>query len=674
MKMRSILATIASAVAVVMSSPCFGMDANDFKYAQLGDVPANSMVCTNMPSVISSVADEVNEKQDKFILGKNLQRGSTVFKLTLDRTDSIGGVDQFPYDTPIYSTGTNFMSQVTLYDYVTRQIPELDPLQNKVGARLDTVEGNLVVLFRYNDQETYVPVLSAEAVDKLIIDVVPDEQTACGYSHPYDWRVAWEILSDTSDSSDVTTAMSTNVVGMVIEDVTKIGTTLSKVKLSVDYLDEINVAPFNEVTYTILSGDATIEGDILTANSSGVVRVRATNNLGESRDVEVSCYRYTTIDRYSRHIDDLHPPRDRINDWHLDLLTRYRANPTTNRVYYTWNEPTSTKHIGYTGDQFGGQYGKHFFPYQHMTCNSGGGTGFWSTHGIISKHVLLAANHYGDWNHSRAKGMTVYVNWDNKFSGRTAVKLLQYVNLNTWAKEHGFTGTDASMGDIGVYVCRTLDEENVGIPDECLPYLATTDWLNATYGYNYVTNQYGGSVNNNTGISCISLNQGATIGLRYCTGGMTGSGMWSGHGTAFIETWNPPNYSTDSEDPIKTYMQRKDIALYARRTGWHNVVLGDSGQPVFLYDPSLTVPGKTYDFGDGPEPLVRPILLWSYCSPVSSTPVSLHLNVLRAFCESIGDSLDHVLGDIDSQSTDSATTYERAKKATEDMHYGPNAE
>lgn len=656
MKLGKIFTAIAAAA---MSFASFGMDASAFKYSEFGDVPAKSIVCTNLQEVMTGVAQEVNEKQDKFILGKNLQRGSTVFKLTLGSTDSLGGTDMFPYKSPIYSTGTNFLSNAKIYDYETREIPEIDPLDNLIGARLDDENGQLVVRFRYNNQEAYVPVTGASPVDKLILDVVLDGTQAVGYSHPYDWRLIWSPLDEMDQSEVVESTTSTNILH-VTETRTINGLKLTKVKLGIDYMDEINIPEFHDINYSIVNGDATVDGDVVTAQDSGVVNVRATNDLGESRDAEVSVYRYMSQHKYSRFTEDVNANRDRINDWHLNLLNLYRANPTTNRVYYTWNDPTSTKHIGYKGDQFGGQWGKHFFPYQHMTCNSGGGTGFWSTHGIISKHVLLAANHYGDWNHSRAKGMTVYVNWDNKFSGKTAVKLVQYVNLNTWAKENGFTGTDAAMGDIGVYVCRTLDDENVGIPDECLPYIATPDWLNATYGYNWQTNAWGSS--DSGGLCCISLNQGATVGLR-----STGSLTWSGHST--ITTEGKLNYATDLEDPVSDsnyssggHCYRKDIALVARRCGFHSVVLGDSGQPVFLYDPAYTVPGKYYDFGNGNEPLVRPMILWSYCSPAGSTSVGLHIKVLKAFCESIGDSLDYILGDPE-QSSDTAVVYENAKAA-----------
>ena len=128
MKLGKIITAIAAAA---MSFASFGMNASDFKYSEFGDVPAKSIVCTNLQEVMTGVASEVNEKQDKFILGKNLQRGSTVFKLTLGNTDSLGGTGMFPYKSPIYSTGTNFLSNVKIYDYETREIPEIDP---PVGA------------------------------------------------------------------------------------------------------------------------------------------------------------------------------------------------------------------------------------------------------------------------------------------------------------------------------------------------------------------------------------------------------------------------------------------------------------------------------------------------------------------------------------------------------------
>ena len=40
------------------------------------------------------------------------------------------------------------------------------------------------------------------------------------------------------------------------------------------------------------------------------------------------------------------------------------------------------------------------------------------------------------------------------------------------------------------------------------------------------------------------------------------------------------------------------------------------------------------------------------------------LAVIKAFCESIGDTLDHVLGDIDTQSSDSDVIKQRAAELT----------
>ena len=80
--------------------------------------------------------------------------------------------------------------------------------------------------------------------------------------------------------------------------------------------------------------------------------------------------------------------------------------------------------------------------------------------------------------------------------------------------------------------------------------------------------------------------------------------------------------------------------------------MGDSGKPVFLYDPALTT-GQTYDFndGNGPVPLLRPILLACHTTVGGGTSVSRMIKVIKAYVESEGDTLQYVLGDPDKQTT-----------------------
>lgn len=666
MKLKNIFRCAVAAVGVAACAMpnAYAIESDAFKYVPFGDVAASAQICTNMPEVMSAVATEINEKQDKFILGKNLERGSTVFKIVPEEVDTLGGTNKFPFLPAVYSTGTNFMDQISLYDYKTQPIDKVDQTKNLVGAQLTHDENDqLVLYFRYNDQDAYVGIKSIEPVDKLIIDVKLDDPVTYGYSHPYDWRVTWKALTDTSESIETSSSVGTSKVGQVYHVYDTYTVTGSKVQLGSEYMDEVNTPNFNVNKYRVDSGPATIDGSVLTATDSGVVNVSAIADNGDTRSTPVSIYQYSKTTSYANWSTDLLPARRRINDYHLNMLQKYRSNPTTNRTYSTWNSPTSTKHVGYKGDQFTGQYGKHFFPYQHISSSSGS-TGFWSTHGPISKHVMLVANHYGDWNHGRAKGMTLYLNYDGKFSGKTAIKLLEYVNLNTWAKENGFTGTDAACGDVGVYLCRTLDDENVGIPDECLPYLATPDYLNKTYGYSPTCKVTWSPMFNNMtetaiGVPGIALNQAATVSLR-CINGVT----WSSWSNPFRE-----GTIDTSDDPVVGYF-RTDIGKLARLCGWHSTVIGDSGQPVYLYDPALTT-GLTYDFGegDGPEPLLRPILLASHTTAGGGTSVGKCLKVIKAYCESVGDTLDYVLGDIENDSNDTEVITANAEAALEDLKF-----
>ena len=641
----------------------------DFKRVPYGNIPAAQPMVTNVDEVVAAMEKKVDNKADNFILGKNLSASTEYYKLTPSATDSEGGSNRYPYLPFVYSSTTNNPLNAVLYDSKLNRIPGISSTEDGVGSYMtvDADTGAIRLEFKVNGNQISCPVDTIETVVGKVIDAEIEDPTTYGYSNPHDWKVRWQALDDYDEATAVSEEQSTNRVGQVYTTTKSETLTNGKAELYISYLDEVNAPDFGNITYEVVSGDATIDNNVLTANASGVVKVKATTDIGTVRNVDVSLYQNKREATYSRYTTDLLASRKRVNDYHYNMLLNYRSNPTTNRVYSTWNEPQYVRHIGYNGDQFRGQYGKHFFPYQHMTSQSGG-SGWWSHHGVISKHVLLAANHYGDWNHSRARNMKTYLNWDGKFSGQCPIRLIKYVNLNTWATENGFEGTDTAMGDLGVYVISTAEFDggaNNGIPDECLPYLATADYLNSTYGIHSAimsTNSSGIATYEieKSSLCCISFNQSATIGLRRTSGP-----TWSDY-------YNPYSEGTMdfSDDPVTSDYFREDIAKLARRCGWHNVVMGDSGQPIFIYDPALTT-GLTHDFGEGAgaEPLLRPILISCYTTPGSGPSVARCLKVLKAFCASVGDELPYVLGDPDTQSTDNDVIRDNAIEATKHLSW-----
>ena len=659
--------------AVAVSTTLFGVvEDGDFNTTPIGSIPLRQPIVTNVEEVIKKVDQEIGDKADKFLPGANLSFQSELYKLTPGDVDSGGGTGRFPYLPYVYSTSTNNMNSATLYDFNLQKLSVMSSTDDLIGANLGIDEfGTLMLLFRVDGAEVSVHVESVETVLNSVLSATTEDQITYGYSHPHDWNVYWEALDDmdTTHTELISETWSTNVVGQVIKTLSFGTFKNGSAELSIRYFDEVNLPNFGTVEFTKISGPGTISGNILHTEENGVVVVRATTELGTYRDCPISMFTWASYKSENYFMEDLLPARKRIHDYHYALLEKYRSNPTTNRNYTTWSEEGGNKHIGWNGDMYNGNYGKHLFPYQHRTVNNGGGSGWWSTHGIISKHVLLAVNHYGDWNHSRAKNMTTYVNYDNKFSGKTPVKCIKYVNLNTWAQEHGFSGTDAAMGDLGAYIISTADYDggaNLGIPDECLPYLATADYLNATYGMVYEGTN---SVFQSAGLACVTLNQASMVGL-----GSTQGPGWSGVGRNGHEGIDDPEIIPVERTPYLARF-RRDIAMMIARCGFHRVVIGDSGQPSFIYDPALTT-GLTYDFGegDGPEPLLRPILLTAYTSTGGGTSVAMHLNVIKAFCESVGDTLDYVLGDIDTQSTDSTVVKDNAIEFTKALKMGPNAD
>ena len=610
MQVRSLIKT-AAIIATSSMLSAFGVD---IKTAQLGDVRGDVEIITNGVEVVGSITNDLLNKADKFIVGKNLSKSDVYYKI--ETSD-----DNFPYKPYVYVSTTNVTMAPVIYDQNMVKIPDIDPTTDGVGARLERelVTGNYYLVYK-----------SGTEVGALVTGITPSV------------RNDYDITDATKHT------FKTNAVGQIIDTFSSYSLKKLVADLFINYFDEVNQPNFSAVSFEVLDGPGVISNNVLIASESGVVTVRGTADNGEYRDAPVSMYTFYSENAFSTYTADALAARKRVNDYHLNFLQLYRSNPTTNRSYATWNSPENTKHVGNPGDMFTGTYGKHFFPYQHTTANSGGDASWWWSHTPISKHVVLAAHHYG-WNHSRILNGYAYCNWDGKFSGKVQVKYLQYIGLSEWAAAHGFDGTDAQCGDIGVFIVRTMDDENVGIPDECLPYLATLDWLYQTYG-SYPISGYSTEGH----IPFISLNQANMVGLR------------SGYTLTDFSSWgnvaceDRPVY-TDGN--ILDMLFRTDLYNYVRLGGWHGPVMGDSGKPVFLYDPALTT-GLTYDFGEGagPEPLLRPILLACHTTVAGGTSVPRMLKIIKAFCNSVGDTLDHVLGNPDEQSTDSDVNKQRAQE------------
>lgn len=594
--------------------------------ANFGSIPGNRQVTTNFTQVIDDLVYNIVRKQDRFLIGANLDTSDVYYKLTLASSSTEDGVaptleylyaSQLGEGAAIY--GPN-MKRLSDFDgakgwrYIVND--EGTPLMESINSR-----GNV-------DYWTF----TTSPVTGAVIKAVWTPPSSYDFSHPQDWRIVWRALDDPDTSIVDTETPTTNHAGQIKTEYTVNVIKNNKAELGIQYFDEVNLPNFTFQGFEVVDGPGSIEGNTLTATESGVVTVRGTASNGQSRSCPVSMYQWISSSGYSNYSGDVLPERDRINDYHLSKLQAFRANPTTNRYYTTWNSPESTKHYGNPADTFTGEYGRQFFPYQHTTANSGGDASFWWSHGIISKHVVLAAAHYG-WNHNRILNGYAYVNWDGKFSGKLQVKYKKYTNLSEWASSNGFEGSDAQCGDLGVFLIETIGNDNAGIPDECLPYLATADYLNSTY-------KRAGNITDY--IPVITLNQANMIGLR-CGWGSD----WSNWGNVACE-----GIKIYEDGIIRDEKYRSDLYDYVRKGGWHSPIMGDSGKPVFLYDPALTT-GQTYDFndGNGPVPLLRPILLACHTSVGAGTSVSRMIKVIKAYVESEGDTLQYVLGDPDKQTT-----------------------
>lgn len=480
-----------------------------------------------------------------------------------------------------------------------------------------------------------------------IVKSIKYKETQYNFAQPQDWKISWEALNTTIENTDV--AELTNVTltsGCVISKNQADVVRNSQMRLVPYYFDEVNLPNFVIDKWEIIEGGATIAGDVLTPTVSSrdnVIRVKGTASSGAIRYGYVPTTRWRETVSYDVYKSDapFAVARKRVNDYLKDLLQSYRLDPTTNYHYTTWAEPSATHHYSNVGDRWIGQFGSKFYPYQHMGVNKNGDNSFWWAHAPVSKHVLIGAKHY-TWNNSRILNGYEYFNYDKKFSGIAQVKVLKYYDLDTWAKDHGFEGTDANTGDLTLFV---VEGE---IPDECLPYIATADYLNATYGVDY-------NDPDSSRIPGISLNQANMVTVRSC-------GMGGNWGRCYAGGPTEKSNVQYEDGIVKSSILREDIYQLTQLGKWHRVVTGDSGHPTYIFDPALTT-GLVDTDG---TPLLRPILLSTYTSAAGGGgDVPRTCKIIKAFCEWVGDSLPYTLGDVDNAPTDANVIREHAKSAME---------
>ena len=639
MRLRTLIAA-ASLIASASISNVFGVDV---KTAQLGDLPAETTMITNGLELVGSLTNAIGAKADKFILGKNLSSETTLYRLEIDDASF-----RAKFGTgSVIATTTNVNGTVIFFNEQMKRAYDNSYLASN-GSSLSFVyveEGE-------STQASYT-IDRVSTFEGLTLNVDIPEKSFYDYSHPYDWIIRYNIRNDYDTTDESLHTYSVNNIGQVIDNITTRSLKKNIADLYIEYLDEVNLPNFSSIKYEILDGPATLAGNVLTAQSNAVINVRAYANNGEYRDAPVSMFTFYTDVYTWEYNDDKLASRDRVNDYHANFIRNYRSTPNTNRVYYTGD----VAHHSNTGDEYTSAYGKHFFPYQHVTVTAAGDPVSYMSHAPISKHVVLAAHHYGGACDLISANKSTFINWDGKFSGSKEIKYVAYYYLGSWASSHGYKGTDTQSTDLGLFVIKTLDENNEGIPDECLPYIATSDWLAQTYGTYETPSNTVVNVSGQGYIPIISLNQSKMVALRLLDS--IGFNSWI-------------NLAQESEvrfpdGIIKDMFYRSDIYQYARLGGWHEVIGGDSGHPLYLYDPAYTT-GLTYDFGEGagPEPLLRPILLSAYKTRTYGSDIPRYAKILKAFVESIGDTL-YVLGNPEEQSTDPAVVKENAKRYTKEL-------
>lgn len=614
-----------------------------------GRLKGNEVVVTNQMAINQAIIANLGSGGggSQVIYGEGLNNESTCYKATLADVSDTQKVA--PTEKTVYLSDESL--QATIYGSDLKKMK--DPSAG--GLSLVEVDGNFKLQGMVNgslDTWSY----TTEVVTGLVLSVVIPEKKTYDYSHPYDWNVFWVALDDPDTTVNEVVNYSTNYVGAVYKHVTRGVIKNNKAKLYINYFDEVNVPNFSLDHYEVVSGPGRIENDVLIATQSGSVTIRAVASDGTSRTLDIPMWSWKdTISETSYVTDAPSTPwalnRKRVNDYHLNMLQRYRTNPTTNYHYTTWNSPTASHHYSNPGDRFTtGEYGRHFHPYLHIGSDNGGSTGFWWSHGPVSKHVLIAAAHYGDYNFNRFLGGTEYFNNDRRvYTGpgapeRTSVKVRKWYYASEWAAAHGFEGTDAQCGDLAFWV---VEGE---IPDACLPYIASADWINRNYGVD--PENYPGTLS----LPTVMLTQGMLVSMKAMNPGTCISNLM---GPSKGMTWfdDDGNLIRNSN----SIRLREDIARLVGLGGWHDDIMGDSGKPSYIYDPAYTTGLKDEEGND----VLRPILLHptTWAGGGCSGSVAKHCKIVKAFVEWVGDTLPYTLGDIDNQSTDTEIIKKNAIEA-----------
>ena len=343
--------------------------------------------------------------------------------------------------------------------------------------------------------------------------------------------------------------------------------------------------PFGPADYTFSCAGASVSNNVVRFHSAGTYTVRATDPVGGFvTNTFVATDPTTTSQTRLEFLDDLrrHGFSQRVADW-LYLATNdgaeYDYNGTKYRKWHARRLPAVPSACG----RWQGHCAKH----------------------AISPHVLATARHYGFW---PAYEMTF-----TDLEGNSAkVNPSGIVSASDWALAHGFTQAQVTAADVGDLMLMTV-KAGEAVPEGCCPYLMTAEtWrrvVNGPFGtLGWCATQtdlgWGLPVLFKPDISTTGGGYGAkwTWAASFPFASDTAAG-WSG-----ADRLMPRESFNGWEVPVP--------AQFAPTYG------GDSGLPLFLED------------ADG-----RFILVSNFHTVQSGTCYPLAFDIVRAYCESVGDTI-----------------------------------
>ena len=177
--------------------------------SNFGSIPGNKQVATNFTEIIDDLVYNIVRKQDRFLVGANLDTSDVYYKLTLASTSMEDGVA--PALEYLYAS--QLSEGAAIYGPNMKKLTDFDGTK---GWRyiVDDEGTPCVESINSNGHVDYWTFTTAP-VTGAVIKAVFTPPSSYDFSHPHDWRIVWRALDDPDTSVVDTELLSTNHAGQI---------------------------------------------------------------------------------------------------------------------------------------------------------------------------------------------------------------------------------------------------------------------------------------------------------------------------------------------------------------------------------------------------------------------------------------------------------------------------